>query len=169
MNDLQTLITGLGLTEHPEGGYFKETYRSQRSSSAALGRDIKVSRNLATSIYFLFPSDEVSCWHRLRSDEIWYFHCGAPLTVYLIDPAGTLTEFRLGLDLANGELPQVVIPAGSIFGARVNQPESFTLVGCVVAPGFDFADFELLDPEQLLVAHPEHEAVIKSLTVLNSC
>ena len=66
--------------------------------------------------------------------------------------------------MANGELPQVVIPAGSIFGARVNQPESFTLVGCVVAPGFDFADFELLDPEQLLLTHPEHEAVIKSLT-----
>jgi predicted cupin superfamily sugar epimerase len=112
----------------------------------------------------LLPSNEVSRFHRLKSDEIWYFHAGSSLTIYLIDGKGNLSELKLGLNSALGELPQVIVPQGSIFGAVVNLENSFTLMGCMVSPGFDFNDFELMAQDPLLKKYPQHEKLIVKLT-----
>ena len=112
----------------------------------------------------MLPSDKVSRLHRLKSDEIWYFHSGSSLIIYLIDGQGNLNELKLGLNAALGELPQVIVPKGSIFGAVVGQVNSFTLMGCVVSPGFDFNDFELMARDRLLNEYPQHEKLILKLT-----
>lgn len=164
MTAMQQIIKSLDLHRHPEGGYFKETYRS----TIRLDGDIKQhgfahTSDLATSIYFLLPSNDVSLFHRIKSDELWYFHLGSGLTLYVLNDNG-LSTLKLGPDVANGESFQVVIPANSWFGAKVNTPDSFTLCGCVVAPGFDFVDFELAKRDELLKAYPGHRDTILLLT-----
>lgn len=157
MNDrIQELISTLQLEAHPEGGFFKETYRS----SISLGTP---NRQLMTSIYFLLTGDNCSRFHRIKSDETWYFHEGSSLLVHeLID--GDYRVTKLGLDLSNGEQPFTVVKAGSIFGSSVMNEEGYALVSCAVAPGFDFEDFELFDATTLLTSFPEHEAIIRQLT-----
>lgn len=152
-------ITTLNLEKHPEGGYYKETYRSDEIVSID---DRK--RNVGTSIYFLLESRDVSHFHKLKSDEIFHFHDGSPLEIYIIDSEGELTRHVLGLDIKKGEYPQILIPRGSIFGAEVINKNSFTLVGCTVFPGFSFEDFELLDRKYLLKLYPEHVEKIIKLT-----
>ncbi|MCX7709041.1 MAG: cupin domain-containing protein [Clostridia bacterium] len=165
MKDWKYWVSGLGLAQHPEGGYYRELYKcSEIIEKDDLQGDYDGDRNLASSIYFLLPSNEVSHFHRLKSDELWYFHAGSSLTVYVIDLNGKLLEMKLGLDLEKGEQPQVIIPRGCIFGAVVNEEDSFSLVGCVVSPGFDFRDFELLSRAQLLKEYPQHEEIINRLT-----
>jgi uncharacterized protein len=107
---------------------------------------------------------EVSRFHRLKSDEIWYFHAGSSLMLYIIDAGGELKQFALGLNAAQGELPQIIVPRGSIFGAIVSQADSFTLMGCMVSPGFDFNDFELFSRDALLKEYPQHAEIIGRLT-----
>lgn len=143
-------IRSLGLTPHPEGGHYRETYRG--------------AGNVSTAIYFLLEGRQVSRLHRIRSDELWHLYAGGPLTVSAIAPAGTLTEFTLGGDLDAGQAPQGVVPAGHWFGAVLAAPDTFALVGCTVAPGFDFADLELARREALLAAFPQHAALIERLT-----
>jgi predicted cupin superfamily sugar epimerase len=168
MNNSQYWIDKLSLIKHPEGGYYREIYRSPGKinvTGSASADNEKKERDLASSIYFLLPSDDVSCFHRLTSDELWYFHAGSGLTIYIIDAHGALNQIGLGLDADQGELPQVLVPRGSIFGAMVNQTDSYTLIGCMVAPGFDFHDFELLERKTLLKNYPEHQAIIRRLTI----
>lgn len=163
--EIQEWIDRLGLAKHPEGGYFKEVYQNREHITAEqLSVPYPGRRSLATSIYFLLPAEEVSRLHRLRSDEIWYYHGGSSLTLIMIDTAGNLSEKRLGCDVVAGELPQVVIPGGSTFGAFVNQEGSYTLVGCLVSPGFDYQDFELLSREKMLADFPQHQEIILRLT-----
>lgn len=158
-------ISKLGLLKHPEGGYYREIYKCpEMITDAELTVKFEGKRNLSSSIYFLLPSGEVSHFHRLKSDELWYFHAGSPLTIYVIDKNGSLQEFKLGLDLEKGEFPQVIIPAGSIFGAEAIGENSYALVGCMVSHGFDFRDFELFTRENLLDMYPQHEKVILKLT-----
>ena len=152
-------ITNLNLETHPEGGYFKETYRSEEIISI---EDRK--RNVGTSIFYLLESKDVSHFHTLKSDEIFHFHDGSPLEIYILDMNGELTRQVLGLDVEKGEFPQIIIPRGSIFGAEVIKENSFTLVGCTVFPGFSFEDFELLDRKYLLNLYPEHKEIIIKLT-----
>jgi uncharacterized protein len=133
-------IRALGLVPHPEGGHFRETYRAPVTFTPP---GLAGPRALSTAIYFLLQAGEVSALHRLRSDELWHFHAGATLLVVELTPAGARHEHRLGLDVAAGEQPQLAIPAGSWFGGRVAAGAGFALVSCTVAPGFDFADFEL--------------------------
>ena len=157
MKDSKFYIEKLSMIKHPEGGYFQESYRH--------GHEIEYNndrRSLATSIFFLIEKDDASCLHRLKSDEIWYFHDGQPLSIVVISPEGNLEVYKLGLDLDANERPQVLVPAGSIFGSYVN--EGFALVGCMVAPGFEFEDFELFSREELLTAYPDHASYIKLLT-----
>lgn len=154
-------IHALGLVPHPEGGHYRETYRAA-SSVTPPGRD--APRALSTAIYFLLQGHEVSALHRLRSDELWHFHAGSTLRVVELTPDGALHEHRLGLDVERGEQPQAVIPAGSWFGARVADSTSYTLVGCTVAPGFDFADFELGDRTELRRRYPRHAAAVDAFT-----
>ncbi|GAA4708216.1 cupin domain-containing protein [Brevibacillus fulvus] len=155
----------LQLTAHEEGGYFRQIYRSsEQISDQELSVSFAGKRLLATSIYFLLPSDEVSHFHRLKSDELWYYHAGSSLTIYIIHEDGRLETVKLGLDIENGEVPQALAPKNSIFGSAVNQPDTYSLVGCMVSPGFEYEDFELFTRNELLEKYPAHEAIIKRLT-----
>ncbi len=158
-------IDRLDLRPHPEGGYFRETYRATGSiAREALPAAYDGPRAFATAIYFLLPSDHVSALHRLRSDELWLFHAGSALTITSIAADGTLVEAAVGGDPARGEHLQLSVAAGCWFGAVVEAPDSFALVGCVVAPGFEFADFELGDRAALVRRFPQHRGVIERLT-----
>lgn len=163
MPDTQYWIDALGLIKHPEGGYFQENYRCPETISLNTGTPFQ-KRNLASSIYFLLPGNEVSCFHRLRYDEIWYYHVGSPLIIYRIDDHGKLTQSKLGLNAGQDEWPQVVVPRGSIFGAVVCEADSYTLMGCVVSPGFDYRDFELLPRKMLVGQYPQYRELILKLT-----
>ena len=154
------LITHLQLVKHPEGGYFREIFRSPTVISRhALPQGHRGDRSIMTSIYFLLPSEEVSRFHRLKSEELWFFHSGSPLTVTLIDNDGQSNQQILGENQF-----QMAIPANTWFAASVNNPKSYTLVSCVVAPGFDFQDFELASQEWLLKIFPQHSNLIILLT-----
>ena len=159
--DPQYYISKLGLEPHPEGGYFKRTFASQEQiTDQELTVHFEGKRMLYTSIYFLLTSNDVSHFHRLQSDELWYYHAGSPLSVHMIDENGEYTEHKLGLDLENGEVPQVLVPKNTIFGSSVKDRETFSLVGCMVSPGFEYQDFELFTQEELLLKYPEHKEII---------
>lgn len=157
-------IKHLSLSQHPEGGYYRETYRSTETiTGKALPDRFGGDRNHSTTIYFLLPSDNRSLFHRIKSDEIWYYHAGSSLTIYVLDHNG-LRKHKLGSDVANGESLQVIIPANVWFGALVNEQDSYTLSSCSVSPGFDFNDFELADQTVLLRDFPNEVEIIKRLT-----
>ena len=154
-------IKKLKLEAHPEGGYFSETYRS----SETLPKRYNKVRSFSTAIYFLLKSGEVSAFHRLKSDEIWHFYEGSALSLFILNPkTKKLETFRLGRDPEKGETFQVVIPAGRWFGACVEDKKYFSLIGCTVAPGFDFEDFELAHREDLLRDYPSCKSIIQILT-----
>jgi len=158
-------IERLQLAPHPEGGYFRETYRSpELVAPGALTERFPGARAFSTAIYFLLPSNEVSRLHRLRSDELWHFYAGGALVIAILQPGVAAREIVLGRELEQGETLQAVVPAGAWFGARVRDPGSFTLAGCTVAPGFDYADFELADRATLLRQFPDQAALITRLT-----
>jgi predicted cupin superfamily sugar epimerase len=157
-------IKHLSLSQHPEGGYYRETYRSpELVSSSALPARFDGQRNYSTTIYFLLPSHNRSLFHKIKSDEIWYYHAGSSLTIYVLDQRG-LTEHRLGADIEKGEALQAIIPANSWFGALVNEKESYTLSSCSVSPGFDFHDFELAERSTLIQDFPNEKEMIDRLT-----
>lgn len=147
----QYWIEKLQLQPHPEGGYFKEIYRSDETlPQSALPDRYNTKRTFATSIYFLLEKEQVSHFHRITSDEIWHFYDGCSLTIHQITEEGALKEFKLGLDYDNGESPQVMMEKNCWFAAEINDKSSFTLIGCTVAPGFEFSDFELAKRDELL-------------------
>jgi len=157
------LIKYLDLQKHPEGGYFKETYRSL--SSHQLGEDgFPNQRSYATGIYFMLQKNDFSAFHRIKSDEMWHFYIGNPITIYVLTASEGLQEIHLGQDLANGESLQAVVPANAWFASELKVKESFALVGCTVAPGFDFQDFEMAHREDLKKEFPNHTALIQRLT-----
>lgn len=158
------LITHLKLVRHPEGGWFRESYRSDESvPGVALPERFGGSRAFSTAIYFLLESGDISAMHRIKSDEIWHFYAGSTLLIHTILPGGSYQLHRLGGDLAAGDQYQVVVPAGHWFGAEP-AGEGFTLAGCTVSPGFDFADFEMADRRDLSGIYPEHTELIGRLT-----
>ena len=155
---ISELIEILGLVAHPEGGFYAETYRSAESLTTAAGE-----RSLATSIYFLLRSEDVSHFHRIKSDELWFWHEGSPLSVHLLGEKGHQI-LKLGPVDHSGSFPQHLVKADTIFGSAVDEPDSYALVSCVVAPGFDFRDFELFKTDELLPLFPESEEIIRKLT-----
>ncbi|MEP2508663.1 MAG: cupin domain-containing protein, partial [Reichenbachiella sp.] len=140
-------IDHLGLEPHPEGGYYKETYRSSAQVSFP---DYQDQRNVSTGIYFLLTKGNFSAFHRIKSDEMWHFYAGDSVSIFIIYPTGELKEIRLGLDLENGEVPQAVVPANCWFASKVSITGKYGLVGCTVAPGFDFIDFEMAKQTKLI-------------------
>jgi predicted cupin superfamily sugar epimerase len=162
--EAQRWIEALRLQPHPEGGYYREVYRSSQRLLGCCLFQHEGPRVAATAIYFLLPGEQFSALHRLRSDEIWHFYAGSPLTIHVIDPQGNLSQLKLGKDIENGESFQVVVPAGCWFGATVDEPDGYTLVGCTVAPGFEFEDFELGSRQQLIEQYPQHRELIERLT-----
>ncbi len=164
-DDAQTWIDQLDLEEHPEGGYYRETYRTdERIPDAALPDRFVGARDVAALIYFLLPGDSYSALHRIRQDEAWHFYAGAPLTLHQIAPDGTYTTATLGRAVEKGHRLHTVVPAGTWFGATVTDETGYALVGCTTAPAFDFADFTLADRADLAEAHPQHRALIERLT-----
>jgi len=165
LHDADYWIRALGLERHPEGGFYRETYRSGGSvARGILGGDFSGDRSLATSILFLLAGNDFSAFHRIRQDEIWYFHHGLALNVHIIDPAGHYSKLTMGPDPSAGQHLQGVVKAGSFFGASLEHPGSYALVGCACAPGFDFEDLELPDRENLIALFPQHERLITQLT-----
>lgn len=139
------LIKLLDLQQHPEGGWYREVYRSAESvPQAGLPERFNGSRSYCTSIYFLLSGGNVSAFHRIKQDELWHFYEGDGLTVHVIDKAGAYLQKRLGRNIKTGESFQQVVEAGCWFGATV-EDGGYALVGCTVAPGFDFADFEMAE------------------------
>ncbi len=153
----------LQLTSHIEGGAFSEVYRSGLElRQEALTSAHNGPRNAMTSIYFLLEYGEFSAFHRIASDELWHHYDGGTLCIYEIDANGTLIKHMLGT--TDDALPFAIIKAGSWFASRVENPGSFTLCGCTVAPGFDFADFELAGRNELSHIYPQHTTLIGELT-----
>lgn len=148
----QALIAQLGLQPHPEGGWYRETHRS-----AAIGPD---GRCAVTSILFLLEYPHVSHLHRIDAEELWYWHAGTALDIQVIESDGTLATHRLG---PQGVF-QFAVPKGLWFGAELPAPGDWALVGCAVAPGFEFSGFELAAPEALRLECPQQEALIRRLT-----
>jgi predicted cupin superfamily sugar epimerase len=148
---------------HPEGGYFRETYRSaERVRRAATD----VERSASTAIYYLLTADTHSAWHRIRSDEAWHFYSGSRLDVHVIGIDGTLCTHRLGNALLRDDAVfQAVVPAGCWFAAQCvgGDEPGYALFGCTVAPGFEFSEFELADTATLQHAYPQHAALIARL------
>lgn len=163
-HEIDFWITKLGLEAHPEGGYFKQTFVSgEQVSDQELSVPFEGKRKLYTSIYFLLTSDNVSHFHRLKSDELWYFHAGSSLTVHIIHENGEYEEMKLGLNLDEGQVLQALVPKNSIFGSSVMENDAFALVGCMVSPGFEFQDFELFTQDELLAKYPQHREIIMKL------
>lgn len=165
MMDAQYWIDKLDLQKHPEGGYYKEMYRSgEIIDRSGLPERFPGPRVISTSIYFLLPGGESSHLHRIKSDELWHFYSGSSLTIHTISERGTCLDLKLGPEVQKGQGFQAVVPAGCWFGAVVDDPQSFTLVGCTVAPGFDFGDFEMGSRKALLESYPKHRLMIERLT-----
>lgn len=154
------LVESLDLAPHPEGGYYRETFRA-----ALVMEDLPHGgpRAASTAIYYLLPAGAFSSLHRVRSDEIWHHYDGDPVDLHLLDGAGDHHVVRLGRCWERGERPQRVVPAGT-WQAAVPSGRRFALCGCTVAPGFDFADFELAPRAELVAQFPAQRAVIASLT-----
>ena len=147
---IEDLLSLCDLKPHPEGGFYKETYRSSQGHS--------------TAIYYLLPQGSVSNFHRIKSDEVFHFYLGGPLTIVQISPQGVLEAFVLGQDLLNGQKLQHVVPGGYWFGAIPNPGTPYSLVSCTVAPAFEFKDFELGDRKILLALFSHARDWIEKLT-----
>ncbi len=165
MKKAEDLINYLNLQAHPEGGYFKETYRSKGLIEPSnLSGNYDGSRNYSTAIYFLLTSESFSAFHKINQDEFWHFYTGSPIRLHMISPKGEYTFVIIGNDLEAGQHFQYYVPGGYWFASEVVNEDGFSLLGCTVAPGFDFKDFVLADRGKLIEAFPEHEVVIKKLT-----
>ena len=160
----QSYIESLQMQPHPEGGFFRESYRSEQTMEVPAPGGGTQQRNVCTAIYFLLEAGNFSAFHRIKSDEIWHFYAGQALEVLELLPSGELRCTRLGPDILRGELPQYVVPANTWFASRVADGGTFSLVGCTVAPGFDFADFQLARRQELLEIFPQHRQIITELT-----
>ncbi len=163
--EIQNLVENLELLPHPEGGFYKEVYRSKKViAKDALPDNFSGNRNYCTSIYFLLTSENFSAFHRIKQDEIWHFYGGSSLSVHVIDEDGNYAEHKVGMNFSAGEQPQLVVPAGCWFASSVAKKDSYAFVGCTVAPGFDFDDFELAARSELTEEYPQHSSIIHRLT-----
>ncbi|NWG37073.1 MAG: cupin domain-containing protein [Nitrososphaera sp.] len=149
-------VKKLGLAKHPEGGYFRETFRSKIQVSAP---GFSGKRSASTAIYYLLESGRFSAFHRIKSDELWHLYAGSPLVLHVIEN-GKMSRVTLG----RGQAPQAAVRAGCWFAASVARPGSYSLAGCTVAPGFDFADWEMGKREELLREYPDHRRIIERYT-----
>jgi len=158
-DEVERIVETLALKPHPEGGFFRETYRS----SHRVPRD-GTQRDAATAITFLLPAGEFSAFHRIRgADELWHHYGGDPVEIHTIGAGGDYRIAILGSDIMRGEQPQVLVPAGTLQAAETRGAR-FALCGCTVTPGFDFADFEMPARAELVARFPRHEQAIRRLT-----
>lgn len=164
--EFNSIIKKFKLTPHPEGGFFRETYRSDGIiPDTILPDNINGDRNFCTGIYFLLSAENFSAFHRIRQDEMWHFYSGTALKIHMISPSGVYSEKILGNQFEIGEIPQFTVPSNYWFAAEVLEINSFAFVGCTVSPGFDFKDFELAKKKNLLSKYPEHQEIIERLSL----
>lgn len=165
MQTAEYWIHHLKLLPHPEGGFYREVYRSNiEVGQQYLSPAFNGNRRLCTSIYYLLRSQDISRFHRLKSDELWFYHQGSSLKIIIIDHEGNKHTRMLGANAEKTERLQIECSAGTIFGATVMSENSYSLVSCIVVPGFEFSDFELFDQEDLIQAFPKLADVIKKFT-----
>ena len=163
--DATTIISHFNLQEHPEGGYFKEVYRSKEEiANKNLGNQFIGNRNYCTSIYFLLTSDKFSAFHKINQDEIWHFYTGTSLKLHMISTNGAYSFVMIGDNFLKGEVPQFTVPAQYYFAAEVLEKDAYSFVGCTVSPGFDFRDFVLPSYDKLSREFPRHKEIINKLT-----
>lgn len=148
-------IDHLDLRRHPEGGHYKEVFRSEKL--------VDDNKSSMTSIYYLLENQDVSAFHRLTSPEVWYYHAGYPLMLYVIHPDGELTN-HLMTGNPSGE-QQVAIEAGCWFAAEIPSHFGYALVSCAVAPAFSFDNFELAAIDDLSKLYPQHQELIERLCI----
>lgn len=162
---VEDVIAKLGLLVHPEGGFFRETYRSGgQIPASALPSVFQGARTYSTSILYLLPEGRKSGLHRIKQDEVWHYHLGGPLRLFMISPQGETEEIILGPDIMAGQHLQFTVPAGYWFGAKPRPGAGYCLVGCTVAPGFEFADFEMASEAELKKAFPALYGVISEFS-----
>lgn len=165
MTDTEMLVRHLQLLPHPEGGYYKETYRSAGEIPAeALPAGFEGSRSFATAICYLLGAGQFSAFHRIRSDETWHYYAGScALHIHVLDLDGGYACIPLGRQIDKGEVYQATVPAGAWFASEPADPGGFAFVGCTVSPGFDFRDFEMASAAELEKLYPDHPEIIRRL------
>lgn len=164
MLTVEQLVNQFQLLPHLEGGYYKETYRSVETfPQHALPIRFNEKKYFSTAIYFLLEQGNFSAFHKIKSDECWHFYAGGTLLVHVIDANGILTTTKLGNDILNGEIFQFVVPANCWFASEPAKKTAFSFVGCTVAPGFDFSDFELANAQDLATLFPQHQQIIERM------
>lgn len=154
-------IKKLNLDEHPEGGYFVNTYKSHKIIDLS---EYNGSRSLCTVIYYLLIGNQFSSFHIMKSDEIWHFYSGSSLTLHIIDSKGRLNDLVLGPNFNEGERFQVVVKSGCWFAASINDKKSYSLVGCTVSPGFEYKDWKIGIRRRLIEVYPQHKMIIEKYT-----
>lgn len=165
MGQVEKIIQKLNLEPHPEGGYFRETYRSRGIiARASLDNNYTGERNYSTCIYFLLTSNNYSTFHKINQDEIWHFYKGSPIRLHIISDSGNYSNVIIGNDLDQEETPQYVVPGGQWFAAEVANDNDYSLIGCTVSPGFDFNDFILPGRNELISKFPQHKPLISKFT-----
>ncbi len=163
MKNASYWINSLNLLPHPEGGYYKESYRSSGEiKNSTLPESFIGNRAFSTAIYFLLEKGNFSAFHRIKSDELWHYYDGDPIAIHVINNDGTLVTHMLGMQPHKGLFPQITIPANTWFASE--SIGDFSLAGCTVSPGFDFNDFEMADRNTLIGLHGEHSSIIKKFT-----
>ncbi len=157
---VQKLIKQLELSPHPEGGYFKRTYLSRLEIT--FNKNIKPA---CSAIYYLLSAEDFSAWHKLKSDEIWFYHQGGNLLLHFIDADKKISTIKLGNCLNDNDcVLQFTVPANHWFCAEMEDKNNYCLVGCAVAPAFDYGEFELAEREVLMGIYPEHKKMITKFT-----
>ncbi len=178
MIDAELIIKKLELEKHiHEGGYFKESYRSldmiskngfhDRKHEGKISEDTSYPervRPASTLIYYLLVGNQYSAIHRVKSDEIWHFYLGSPVTIHIINEDPISPRIQLGNNIENGENIHYVVTQDTWFCAEINNKKSFALMGCTVSPGFDFEDFELGNKDKLILQYPQHKDLIERFT-----
>lgn len=161
--EVSQIIENFDMKPHPEGGYYVENYRSNIIiAEKNLPESFSGRRPTATSILYLLPQGKFSAFHKLKQDELWYYHAGEGPVLHCISPDHTYTKYTMGSGIKQNDLPQIIIPAGTFFAAEAINKYAFC--GCVVTPGFDFADLDMPSTTQLVKMFPEHETLIRRLT-----
>ena len=159
MQNIKAVIDSLELEPHPEGGFYREMHRANALVKEANGN----SKNAYSSIYYLLSGHDFSAWHRIQSDETWFFHLGCDIAIHYFDPQNMLTAVQIGPE---SMLFQATIPAGTWFAAKPMRTDSFCLVSCVVAPAFTFTEFEMGQRQLLLDALGTSEKHIEAIRAL---
>ncbi|MFO8066879.1 MAG: cupin domain-containing protein [Bacteroidales bacterium] len=155
----EKIIRQLNLKPHMEGGYYKETYKSPHTITIADGQQ----RSMSTAIFYLLQKQDISCFHRIQSDELWFFHQGSPLEIITLRDGQDHT-ICLGNNLEQGEIPHTVIPANTWLAARMKNRSGYALVSCTVAPGFEYEDLQMATEKQLIQEFPHLAGIIQEFT-----